>query len=31
MRRSAIKEDAVIDQVLYTLTDEDFARTPPVA
>jgi len=26
MRRSAIKEGAVINQVLYALTDEDFAR-----
>jgi len=26
MHRSAIKEGAVIDQVLYALTDEDFAR-----
>ena len=26
MRRSAIKEGVVIDQVLYALTDEDFAR-----
>jgi [ribosomal protein S5]-alanine N-acetyltransferase len=31
MRRSAIKEGAVIDQVLYALTDEDFARAVPVA
>jgi ribosomal-protein-alanine N-acetyltransferase len=31
MRRSAIKEGVVIDQVLYALTDEDFARTVPVA
>ena len=30
MRRSAIKEGVVIDQELYTLTDEDFARTSPV-
>ena len=27
MRRSAIKEGVVIDQALYALTDEDFART----
>jgi RimJ/RimL family protein N-acetyltransferase len=31
MRRSAIKEGGVIDQVLYALTDEDFVRTPSVA
>jgi RimJ/RimL family protein N-acetyltransferase len=30
MRRSAIKEGFVIDQELYALTDEDFARTSPV-
>jgi RimJ/RimL family protein N-acetyltransferase len=30
MRRSAIKEGVVIDQELYALTDEDFARTSPV-
>jgi [ribosomal protein S5]-alanine N-acetyltransferase len=29
MRRSAIKEGVVIDQELYALTDEDFARTSP--
>ena len=29
MRRSAIKEGIVIDQELYALTDEDFARTSP--
>ncbi len=27
MRRSAIKEGIVIDQVLYALTDMDFAGT----
>jgi hypothetical protein len=27
MRRSAIKEDVVIDQVLYALTDTDLARS----
>jgi [ribosomal protein S5]-alanine N-acetyltransferase len=31
MRRSAVKEDVVIDQVLYAMTDEDFAHTSPVA
>jgi ribosomal-protein-alanine N-acetyltransferase len=31
MRRSTIKEGVVIDQELYALTDEDFARTSPVA
>jgi [ribosomal protein S5]-alanine N-acetyltransferase len=31
MRRSAIKEGVVIDQVLYALTDTDLARTPSVA
>ena len=31
MRRSAIKESVVIDQVLYALTDEDFAHMFPVA
>ena len=31
MRRSAIKEGVVIDQVLYALTDEDFAHMSPVA
>lgn len=30
MRRSAMKEGVVIDQELYALTDEDFARTSPV-
>ena len=29
MRRSAIKEGVVIDQVLYALTDEDVALTSP--
>jgi ribosomal-protein-alanine N-acetyltransferase len=27
MRRSAIKEGVVIDQVLYALTDQDLLRT----
>ena len=31
MRRSAIKEGAVIDQVLYALTDEDLAHQAPRA
>ncbi len=31
MRQSAIKEGTVIDQVLYALTDEDFARQSPRA
>jgi [ribosomal protein S5]-alanine N-acetyltransferase len=31
MRRSAIKEGVVIDQVLYALTEEDFAHMSPVA
>ena len=31
MRRSAIKEGVVIDQVLYDLTDQDLARTSPEA
>src|ERR671910_2130346 len=31
MRRSAVKEGVVIDQVLYALTDEDFVRTAPLA
>ena len=31
MRRSAVKEGVVIDQVLYALTDEDFVPTSPVA
>jgi RimJ/RimL family protein N-acetyltransferase len=31
MRRSAIKEGVVIDQVLYALTDEDYARRSPVS
>jgi [ribosomal protein S5]-alanine N-acetyltransferase len=31
MRRSAIKEGVVIDQVLYALTDEDFAHTSPLS
>jgi [ribosomal protein S5]-alanine N-acetyltransferase len=28
IRRSAIKEDIVLDQVLYALTDRDVSRTP---
>jgi [ribosomal protein S5]-alanine N-acetyltransferase len=28
MRRSAIKEGVVLDQVLYAVTDQDLARTP---
>jgi RimJ/RimL family protein N-acetyltransferase len=31
MRRSAIKEGAVLDQVLFALTDEDFAHQSPRA
>jgi RimJ/RimL family protein N-acetyltransferase len=31
MRRSAIKEGVVIDQVLYALTDQDFAWTSSMA
>jgi len=30
MRRSAIKEGVVIDQVLYALTDRDLSRRPSV-
>jgi RimJ/RimL family protein N-acetyltransferase len=28
MRRSAIKEGVVLDQVLYAMTDQDLARAP---
>ena len=31
MRRSAIKESVVRDQILYALTDHDLARRSPVA
>ncbi len=31
MRRSAIKEGVVLDQVLYAVTDRDLARTPSVS
>jgi len=31
MRRSAIKEGIVLNQVLYALTDRDLSRTPSVA
>jgi RimJ/RimL family protein N-acetyltransferase len=31
MRRSAVKEDLVLDQILYALTDRDFSHTQPVA
>ena len=31
MRRSAIKEGVVLNQVLYALTDRDLSRTPSVA
>ncbi len=30
MRRSAIKEGVVLNQVLYALTDRDLSRTPSV-